>query len=43
VTIRRLLGPLILVVLIVQNAQALLANGRFLKERFASAPMFRPT
>jgi hypothetical protein len=28
----------------VQNdAQALLANGKFLKERFASAPMFRPT
>jgi hypothetical protein len=27
----------------VQNdAQALLANGRFLKERFAAAPMFRP-
>lgn len=25
------------------DAQALLANGRFLKERFASAPMFRPT
>ena len=25
------------------DAQALLSNGRFLKERFASAPMFRPT
>jgi hypothetical protein len=25
------------------DAQALLANGRFLKERFTSAPMFRPT
>jgi hypothetical protein len=25
------------------DAQSLLANGRFLKERFASAPMFRPT
>ena len=25
------------------DAQALLANGRFLKERFAAAPMFRPT
>ncbi len=25
------------------DAQALLANGRFLKERFASAPMFRPS
>ena len=25
------------------DAQALLANGRFLKDRFASAPMFRPT
>ncbi|MBV9439875.1 MAG: hypothetical protein JOZ24_07785 [Candidatus Eremiobacteraeota bacterium] len=25
------------------DAQALLANGRFLKERFAAAPVFRPT
>jgi hypothetical protein len=25
------------------DAQALLSNGRFLKDRFASAPMFRPT
>jgi hypothetical protein len=25
------------------DAQSLLANGRFLKDRFASAPMFRPT
>lgn len=25
------------------DAQALLANGRFLKDRFAAAPMFRPT
>lgn len=25
------------------DAQALLANGRFLKDRFTSAPMFRPT
>jgi len=25
------------------DAQALLSNGRFLKERFATAPMFRPT
>jgi len=28
---------------VADDAQALLANGRFLKERFASAPMFRPT
>jgi hypothetical protein len=28
---------------VVDDAQSLLANGRFLKERFASAPMFRPS
>jgi hypothetical protein len=28
---------------VVDDAQALLANGKFLKERFAAAPMFRPT
>ena len=28
---------------VVDDAQALLANGTFLKERFAAAPMFRPT
>jgi hypothetical protein len=28
---------------VVDDAQALLANGKFLKDRFAAAPMFRPT
>ncbi|MBV8748512.1 MAG: hypothetical protein JO103_02235 [Candidatus Eremiobacteraeota bacterium] len=28
---------------VADDAQSLLANGRFLKERFAAAPMFRPT
>jgi hypothetical protein len=28
---------------VVNDAQSLLANGRFLKERFAAAPMFRPS
>jgi len=28
---------------VVDDAQSLLANGRFLKERFAEAPMFKPT
>jgi hypothetical protein len=28
---------------VVDDAQALLANGKFLQERFAAAPMFRPT
>jgi hypothetical protein len=28
---------------VVDDAQALLANGKFLKDRFAEAPMFRPT
>ena len=27
---------------VADDAQALLANGRFLKDRFAAAPMFRP-
>jgi hypothetical protein len=28
---------------VVNDAQSLLANGKFLKERFAAAPMFRPS
>ena len=28
---------------VVNDAQSLLANGRFLKERFATAPMFKPS
>ena len=28
---------------VVNDAQSLLANGKFLKERFATAPMFRPS